>query len=488
MPVVSRARLLHWAKPDRGRFGLLSVPTVPLEELAASGAVAAMLHDMILPATRGTPIEEAAFLLQIASEVEHAFLLQYLYAAYSLDAGAGAEPAKALRSFVQLAKQEMGHFVTVQNLLRAIRQPLYLDREDFPLHPELYPFPAGLEPVTSLSVAKYVTAEAPSDDQISGPDKDAAARAKAEADQYVGPINRVGAIYAVIYWLFQSGDQAEGPWTLDPATITKLTKSYGAGFHIRDTDFAAPDLFSRFAATTDEWQADDSIFVDPTDPRASALIAIHKISAQGEGLNSDSAVKSHFEVLAAMYRDSLPRFPAGAVRDIPINPFVLPEGSTPTSDPTEISEPQTRAWAGLLSARYRILLLDIFTILSLDRASTPEAALRSTVVDWAVNSEMLDFISQIARLLVTKPRTTNPAAAGPKFAGAPFAFGDPLPTSMCGLWKEQRALVQRCASLAAQISPSTPQETSILREMQTFDSSRKAVIDDRIQNLCGSNH
>jgi hypothetical protein len=483
MLVVSRARLLHWAKPDR----VFSLPTIPLEESTASGAVAAMIRDMVLPATRGMPVEEAAFLLQIASEVEHAFLLQYLYAAYSLDVGAGSEPAKAVSSFVQLARQEMGHFVTVQNLLRAIKQPLYLDREDFPRHPELYPFPAALEPVTSLSVAKYVTAEAPPDDQTPAPDKDAAARAKAEADQHLGPIHRVGAIYAVIYWLFQSGDQPEGPWLLDPTTIAKLATSYGTGFHIRDTDFAAPDLFSRFAATADEWQADDSIFVDPTDPRASALIAIHKISAQGEGPDSDPSVKSHFEVLVGMYRDSLPVFPAGAVRDIPTNPYVMPDGSTPSSDPTEISEPQTRAWASLLSARYRILLLDIFTTLSLDRASTPEAALRSTVVDWAVNSEMLDFIRQIARLLVTKPRTSNPAAAGPKFAGAPFTFGDPLPTSLCGLWKEQRALVQCCASLAAQIHPTTLQETSILTDMQTFDSSRQAIIDDRIQNLCGPN-
>jgi hypothetical protein len=110
------------------------------------------------------------------------------------------------------------------------------------------------------------------------------------------------------------------------------------------------------------------------------------------------------------------------------------------------------------------------------------------VVDWAVNSEMLDFISQIAHLLVTKPRTANPAAEGPKLAGAPFAFGDPLPTSMCGLWKEQSALVQRCASLAAQITPSTPKEASILSDMHAFDSSRKATIDDRIQNLCGPSH
>ena len=487
MPVVSRARLLHWAKPDRGTVGMLSVPTTPLEELAASGTIAAVLREMVLPVTRGTPAQEATFLLQIASEVEHAFLLQYLYAAYSLNAT--TQPVKdAASSFVQLAKQEMGHLVTVQNLLRALKQPLYLDREDFPEHPDLYPFPAALDPVSSASVAKYVTAEAPPEDQILAPDRDAAARAKAEAISHLGVIHRVGAIYAIIYWLFQSGDQPEGPWTLDAGTIAELTKSYGAGFHIRDTDFAAPDLFARFAAIANEWQADDSIFVDPTDPRASALTAIHKISAQGEGPDSDPSVKSHFEVLVAMYRDSLPLFPADAVRDIPTNPHVMPDGSRPSPDPTEISEPLARAWANLLSARYRILLLDILTTLSLDRAAAAESALRDTVVGWAVDSEMLTFIRKIARLLVTKQRTSNPAAAGPKYAAAPFTFGDPLPTSMCELWKEQRALVQRCASLAAQITPSTPQETSILSDMQTFDSGRKATIDDRIQHLCGPSH
>ena len=92
MPVVSRARSLHWAEPDRGRVGILSVPTTPLEELAASGIAAAVLRKMVLPVTRGTPVEEATFLLRIASEVEHAFLLQYLYAAYSLNVTAGTEP------------------------------------------------------------------------------------------------------------------------------------------------------------------------------------------------------------------------------------------------------------------------------------------------------------------------------------------------------------------------------------------------------------
>ena len=39
----------------------------------------------VQPAQPATPVKEAILLLQIVAEVEHAFLLQYLYAAYSLN-------------------------------------------------------------------------------------------------------------------------------------------------------------------------------------------------------------------------------------------------------------------------------------------------------------------------------------------------------------------------------------------------------------------
>ena len=51
----------------------------------------------------------------------------------------------------------MAHLITVQNLLIALGKPVDLNREDFPLHPDLYPFPAALEPVSLVSLAKYIT-------------------------------------------------------------------------------------------------------------------------------------------------------------------------------------------------------------------------------------------------------------------------------------------------------------------------------------------
>jgi hypothetical protein len=59
--------------------------------------------------------DAAVQLLRIAAEIEHALMVQYLYAAFTL--GPNADP-EFKRNLVTIAKQEMGHLVTVQNLLR----------------------------------------------------------------------------------------------------------------------------------------------------------------------------------------------------------------------------------------------------------------------------------------------------------------------------------------------------------------------------------
>ena len=106
----------------------------------------------------------AVFLLHTASEIEHSLMVQYLYAAYSL--GGDRAPSDVQthipewrNTILDIAKEEMGHFITVQNVLRLIGGALNLDREDFPWDIDFYPFPFSLEPCTKVSLAKYVYAE-----------------------------------------------------------------------------------------------------------------------------------------------------------------------------------------------------------------------------------------------------------------------------------------------------------------------------------------
>ena len=65
------------------------------------------------------------------------------------------------RIVLGVAKEEMGHLMTVQNMLRLLGGPAHLDREDFPWISGFYPYAFRLEPVTRATVAKYVVAESP---------------------------------------------------------------------------------------------------------------------------------------------------------------------------------------------------------------------------------------------------------------------------------------------------------------------------------------
>src|SRR3954470_10683512 len=146
MPTKHLQKHVRWAAPPAG--------AVPEPET--------LEHDLPL-----APRDEAIFLLHTAAEVEHALMVQYLYAAYSLKRGAAVPPdrqdqVRAWRTtLLGIAREEMGHLITVQNLLRLIGGPLNLEREDYPFRNDMYPFHFRLEPLSKASLAKYVVAEMP---------------------------------------------------------------------------------------------------------------------------------------------------------------------------------------------------------------------------------------------------------------------------------------------------------------------------------------
>jgi hypothetical protein len=71
------------------------------------------------------------------------------------------------RDIRAIARQEMAHFVTVQNLLISIRAKVYVNRENnFSEHPDQYPFPVELERFGLDPLARYVATEGSILDQI----------------------------------------------------------------------------------------------------------------------------------------------------------------------------------------------------------------------------------------------------------------------------------------------------------------------------------
>ena len=105
-------------------------------------------------------------LLHIGAELEHALMVQYLYAAYSLNDRTGTPQQRRQVSewrnlLLTVAREEMGHLLTVQNLLCLLGGPVCFDRSHFPADTAYLPFPFRLEPASAESLAWYVYAEAP---------------------------------------------------------------------------------------------------------------------------------------------------------------------------------------------------------------------------------------------------------------------------------------------------------------------------------------
>ena len=98
-------------------------------------------------------------------------MVQYLYAAYSIN---GEQRSKKNREMVEgwrasilsVAREEMGHLLTVQNVLVLLGAPVNFDRAMLPWDHEFYPFPFSLEPLSVETLQCFIYAEMPRLDSL----------------------------------------------------------------------------------------------------------------------------------------------------------------------------------------------------------------------------------------------------------------------------------------------------------------------------------
>jgi hypothetical protein len=150
------------------------------------------------------PYLELVRLVREASEIEHALLVQYLYASFSVKPryqaviGTGGDDSISL---VGVAVQEMHHLARVNELLTDLRAAPNLVRQDFPYEPDIYPFELSLEPLSRRSCAKYVYAEADAKDLDPGDPDNADAASQAYIAAVLGALgggprpNHIGSLY-----------------------------------------------------------------------------------------------------------------------------------------------------------------------------------------------------------------------------------------------------------------------------------------------------
>lgn len=408
------------------RIASLTASATPFEMIAAS---------VRLPDLSGLPTarERAIHLLEIAAEVEHQLLVQYLYAASSLrdpgdpnlPAGASSMIATWRKDVVEIAREEMGHLLTVQNLLVLLASEPHFDRSRFPTPVGLYPFELSLRPFDRAAVATYVAAEHPGFVQPDAGLKEILALAQASVGMEVNP---VGALYALIIALFEPADRmAALAESADPSDrlVAAVNAARNVGdLHLGPSDFAKGTL--PFQSSADDWGFDPEkvgdqaeVFVRTADNRDQALQALREIAVQGEGkLASDPAVdESHYRRFREVF-EALSSLPPGDVaHPVPADPTV--GGTEPASS---IEHPRARRWAQLFDLRYEMLLAALahFTRLAgpLYVDSGPrlgDRTARGLLHLWAFDE--MRHIAKIAGKLVQLPRAGSSSAlrAGPPF-------------------------------------------------------------------------
>ena len=401
-----------------------------------------------LPDSKGLPPEEfALFLLKAAAEIEHSLLVQYLYAAYSVNAreDAGeANPALEWKTMIRLvAREEMAHLATVQNLLLLIGTGPYLDRPHIHQTEASLPVPFKLERLSIRSLAKYVIFESPSADiEQNNPEIKSVLDEARSLVQQQGRvrIGRVGVLYSVLYWLFLENDDPGPNSPFEPHDVRSFVEKYKPGFHLPNGLFNDSKTISSRMANAVEWSVyEKNMRLDESSPRNRALSALLWIMSQGEG--PMIVEESHFNRFARIFR----RFKSmGAKADeliynVPENPFVKSTGRGATLRGTPILNPRLMQWAEMLNIRYRLMLLNIFGALSSPR--TTEGAQRQT--DTSLATEEMIFVARIGEALPQMPTGRNEARGA-----APF-HTEPTPKTAAGRSRLIQQLREESVQLVA---------------------------------------
>src|SRR6185436_13247802 len=359
------------------------------------------------------------FLLHVAAEIEHSLMVQYLYAAYSLADDAKARTWREV--ILGIAKEEMGHLITVQNILRALGAPIHLEREDYPYRSEFYPFHFRLEPLSLRSLARYIYAEAPAEDKWQGAEADEI-RARAKEDEPTD-VNRVGVLYNALVKLFEDPNRIRNEEFLATTVRYQATwDEYGRGYRAGQRG----DQSGANVRNTPD------VLIDTVSDRATAVAALKRIAEQGESPPDAETPKSHFARFLQIYQELAGAQPP--TRPSPKNPTtnaVDVEGGTPIKNALAVR------WCSLFNTRYRMLLFRLkHAFFVRAGTATDRPTERGNLVAWTF-AEMYN-LRAIAGIVMELPldKPDETARAGPPFE-MPYTLS--LPDWDSDKWRAHRA-------------------------------------------------
>jgi hypothetical protein len=406
-----------------------------------------------------TPRDRLIMHLHVAAEIEHDLMVQYLYAAYSLGGPQAEEHPNEVRSWrdtlLTVAREEMGHLLTVQNLLLLVGGPATFERHHHVWSTTFAPFTFKLERFSLGSLALYTWAEMPNELGKSLYERILEVLPKERVrtpERQVPTTPPVGLIYRGLIDLV--GDRKNIPDSMfDPATYPYQATwdEFARGYRPRN---AKPYAIKPDIVPDDERKA--RVIVTPMATRTEALAALQDLAAQGEGASAgvdrpDENEPSHFDRFAKVFKEFdsiLTKHPKGWSPSRPVaeNPYAG-EALYAPAHMTLIKSDVSHKWAALFNFRYRILLSLLAYLFRVPRDGGPSGGMHRAQILSRLFGEMY-AMKAVAGIVVRLPlddACPQGTLAGPPFQ-LPYTLGQPL--SKANFWRMHLDLLDSAARLA----------------------------------------
>ena len=409
---------------------------------------------------RFAPRDYLSFLLHLDAEIEHALMDQYLYAAWSLG-GPQVPPAHAARVrdwqevILGIAKEEMGHFLTIQNVLRLIGAPLNLGREEYPWDFPFSPFTFTLEPLTLDSLAAYVYAESPAG--WTGPLAD---EIRQRVEKKTARPHRVAEIFDLMLKLVSHE-------TVIPDSAFRAS-TWGTQARFDEWGRGYRDG-ARGSSSGTHPKGSPNVLVMPVQSRTDAIHALTAVAEQGEATSGEGPA-SHFVRFLSVYQDMKAVSAEGwsPARNLAVNPTIgEPEGDGNRRG-TPIVHPEAQLWAELHNQRYRMLLTFLAHSFMLDDGlvSAGNRTPRGAIIN-ATFGEMYN-LRAIAGILVTLPVANGSAVMSGPPLQMPYTLE--LPSAEDERWQLHGDLIQASGHLIDALVPMTASDRGVyLRTLRDTD-------------------
>jgi hypothetical protein len=447
--------------------------------------------------------DHLVMLLSFGAAAEHCLMVQYLYAAYSLRTdGEDADRRMKIEDWrahvLAVAREEMGHLLTVQNLLLLLGAPASLGRENSVWAEQYYPYPFSLEPLTLETLACFIYAEMPAhahSEEINEIKKRLEKLEHLKAFWGGGPpdMHRVGKLYDDIISLISNPKLIpDSAFDSSSFEFQASWDEWGRGYKPKPHDLDAagnpvkpdprdahrPSLIKTIADSTPP-PADSDVYVriDRMATRADAVKALVALAAQGEAPHIKDAThlsiesrskkttgeRSHFDRFLYIYRgllketDARPGWlPSAGVCSNPTTRTIPKADDHEASAPIGVAQSQppikyavvdtvvAKHLAEVFNQRYRLLLnylAHCFRLAGTQRVDRPN--LRAMLMH-RVFGEMYN-LKTLAGLLVRSPRRDS----GHKddrgeWAAPPFEmpYSLVLPDADIDVWRQHYDLLE----------------------------------------------